>query len=106
MATPAASEANAILQIDNSETNEAELGATFCVTPADPDAVAVHCSPHSKPFGQQLPPRSAAQLYQALGHDPPCGAAFVLKLAPVGATTITPLEFTIVEVGSAQLPVV
>jgi hypothetical protein len=43
MATPTADEANAIVQIDNSDTNEAELGATFCDTPDDPEAVAVHC---------------------------------------------------------------
>lgn len=86
--------------------NEAVLGATFCETPDCPDAVAVHCSPHSYPFGQQFPPRFAAQLYQLLGHDPRCGAAVVATLAPVGATTTTPLVFRIVWVGRTQVPVV
>jgi hypothetical protein len=47
MATPAANEAKVKVQIETSEMKEAELGATFCDTPDCPDAVAVHCSPHS-----------------------------------------------------------
>jgi hypothetical protein len=47
----------------------AVLGATFPATLV-PD-VAVHCSPQLYPSGQQLPPRFAGQLYQALGQDPP-----------------------------------
>jgi hypothetical protein len=43
MATPTANEPKAMVQIDDSDTNEAELGATFCDTPDDPEAVAVHC---------------------------------------------------------------
>ncbi|KAI8934138.1 hypothetical protein NX059_008893 [Plenodomus lindquistii] len=93
-------------QIAPIDTNDAVLGATLSCTPVDPDAVAVHCSPHSNPLGQQFPPRFAAQLYQALGQLPLCAAPVVATLAPVGATTTTPLVFTMVSVGSAQEPVV
>lgn len=106
IAIPTANEAEAIVQTMTTETKDAELGATFCDTPDCPDAVAVHCSPHSYPFGQQFPPRLAAQLNQALGHDPPCGGAVVATPRPVGATITTPFVFMIVDVGSAQLPVV
>jgi hypothetical protein len=42
IANPTAKEAKAIVQIEISETKDAELGVTFWVTPACPDAVAVH----------------------------------------------------------------
>jgi hypothetical protein len=42
IANPTAKEAKAMVQIEISETKDAELGVTFCVTPAWPDAVAVH----------------------------------------------------------------
>lgn len=58
------------------------FGVTLFVTLLVP-AVAVHWSPHEKPFGQQLPPRLAAQLYQALGQPP-------AAVAPLGAMTTTP----------------
>jgi hypothetical protein len=88
------------------ETNDAVLGATFGDTLDCPEAVAVHCSPHSNPFGQQFPPRFAGQLYHALGHDPPCGAPTVATPAPVGAMMTTPFVLMMVEVGIPQLPVV
>lgn len=83
----------------------AALGDTFRDTPV-PD-VAVHCSPQLYPLGQQFPPRFAAQLYQSLGQDPPCGAAVVATLAPLGAAIVTPFVLIIVasEVGM-QVPVV
>lgn len=82
-----------------------EVGAIFPATLV-PD-VAVHCSAQLKPCGQQFPPRFAGQLYHALGHEPPCGAAVVATLAPVGATTVIPFELMIVSVGvDAQDPVV
>ena len=71
----------------------AVLGATLSATLV-PD-VAVHCSPHEKPLGQQFPPKLAAQLNQALGQLPLCEAI----AAPVGATTTTPFVLTTVELG-------
>lgn len=69
------------------------LGATLSAMLV-PD-VAVHCSPHEKPLGQQFPPKLAAQLYQALGQLPPCEAIS----APLGATMTTPFVLTSVELG-------
>jgi hypothetical protein len=80
------------------------LGATLSSTPDWPEAVAVHCSPHAYPLGQQFPPASAAQLYHALGQLPALVVA--ASSAPVGATMTTPLVFTMVSVGRAQEPVV
>jgi hypothetical protein len=76
---------------------EAAVAAALLCVPDCPDAVAVHCSPHAYPSGQQFPPRFAAHEYHALGQLPP---------AVVGATTTTPLVLTTVSVGSSQLPVV
>jgi hypothetical protein len=76
---------------------DAAVAAALLCVPDCPDAVAVHCSPHAYPSGQQFPPRFAAHEYHALGQLPP---------AVVGATTTTPLVFTTVSVGSSQLPVV
>lgn len=95
---------NARLIMTHTEAIEgivAVLGAIFSATLVP--AFAVHCSPHEKPSGQQLPPRLAAQLYHALGQLPPC----VATLAPVGAMMVTPFVLTIVVLdGRAHEPVV
>lgn len=79
----------------------AAFGATLSVTLV-PD-VAVHWSPQANPFGQQLPPRLAAQLYHALGQLPSCGAI----VASLGAMITTPFVFTSVVLAvGAQEPVV
>ena len=71
IANPIAPAAITVPHIDHCGTKDAVLGATFASTLDTPDAVAVHCSPHAYPSGQQLPPWLAGQLNQALGHDPP-----------------------------------
>jgi hypothetical protein len=92
-------------QIERPEMIVAVLGATLLETPVP--EVAKHCSAQLYPSGQQLPPLFAGQLYQALGHDPPCGGAVVAMLAPLGASTVTPFVATTVAVGfSIQEPVV
>ncbi|KAJ8111172.1 hypothetical protein OPT61_g6175 [Boeremia exigua] len=107
IAAPIAHAATNVPHTDHCGTKDAVLGATFASTLDTPDAVAVHCSPHAYPLGQQLPPRSAGQLYHALGHDPPSAAPAVATPAPDGATTVTPfVAMTVVEDGSTQDPVV
>ncbi|KAI1510541.1 hypothetical protein Ptr902_04648 [Pyrenophora tritici-repentis] len=99
MATATAMAEKIIIQIDTDETNDASLlllGATLVATLDCPEAVAVHCSPQAYPFGQQLPPRSAAQLYQALGQLPPAAGVTLATPKPVGATTTTPLVLRMV----------
>jgi hypothetical protein len=93
---PIATAPEIIVHIDRMDGIVAVLGAIFPETLV-PD-VAVHCSPQLKPSGQQLPPRFAGQLYQALGHDPPWGAAVVATLAPLGAAIVTPFELMMVAV--------
>jgi hypothetical protein len=83
--------------LTNAAFVDAAVAAALLCVPDCPDAVAVHCSPHAYPSGQQFPPRFAAHEYHALGQLPP---------AVVGATTTTPLVLTTVSVGSSQLPVV
>lgn len=83
------------------------LGASLLITDWVLEAVAVHCSPHAYPVGQQFPPRLAAQLYHALAQTPPCAGAVVANEAPVGATTTTPLVPTTVTLAvGTQDPVV
>ena len=94
-------------QTDHCGTKLAVLGATLASTLDTPAAVAVHCSPHAYPLGQQLPPWLAGQLNHALGQEPPCAAPLEATEAPDGATTTTPfVATTVVEGGSTQEPVV
>lgn len=107
MAAPIAAAAMHRLQTVHCGTNDAVLGAILASILGTPEAVAVHCSPHAYPFGQQFPPSLAGQLNHALGHDPPCAAPFVATEAPEGATTVTPfVAMTVVEEGTTQDPVV
>jgi hypothetical protein len=107
MAAPIAAAAITIPHTVHCGTKGAVLGATLASTLDTPEAVAVHCSPHAYPFGQQFPPWLAGQLNHALGHDPPCAAPFVATAAPEGATTVTPfVAMTVVEDGTTQDPVV
>ena len=86
IATPIATKAIVMAQIGKDEGIVAVLGATLLEMPVP--EVAVHCSPQLYPSGQQFPPRFAGQLYQALGHDPPCGAAVVATSAPLSAEDV------------------
>jgi hypothetical protein len=107
MAVPIAAAAITIPHTDHCGTKLAVLGATLASTLDTPEAVAVHCSPHAYPFGQQFPPWLAGQLNHALGHDSPRAAPSVATVAPEGAIMVTPsVAITVVEDGTTQDPVV
>lgn len=82
---------------ENADTKLALLlGFALSRTPVWPLAVAVHCwVPQANPLGQQFPPASAGQLYQALGQEPEPEPVVVV----VGATMTTPFELRTVPVG-------
>lgn len=72
----------------------------FCTSPVPlAPGNAVQLDPHAKPLGQQPPPSLAPHVYQPAAQLPWSPLAMVVEaavlvatLAPLGATTVTPLD--------------
>ena len=97
---PDTNAATAINQPTNSMLSDAVLGAFLSTALPDADAgpvVLVQLLPHPYPVGQQPPPWFAGQLNHPVAQLPLSAA----KLAPDGATIVTPLLVSTVFVGAA-----